>query len=319
MSISSKIVALILACLVGGFAPGVLSVDPEDWQLIPVPGRWESVFGQHDGFVWLKAYVVLPSRWAGQELIFHAGRIDDADETFFNGSKVGGVGKLPPEPKSAWNVDRIYTIPGELVREGANLICIRIYDTGGAGGITSGTVSLEGPTGSIDLAGGTWLARKGDDLSWKDWSVPSDSLQATLLARKYLATQGSGAIAPGGGIVVSEHTQRPSGDQLIWYRSPAGNNWTRGLPLGNGRLGTMVLGGPRHWKLQLNEDGIWAGTPTDRVRHGAHQYLDEARKLIFDGEVVEAQKLLQKQFMSPRWTRSYQTLADLDVHQSGLN
>ncbi|MGE4633372.1 MAG: glycoside hydrolase N-terminal domain-containing protein [Planctomycetota bacterium] len=319
MSISSKIVALILACLVGGFAPGVLSVEPEDWQLIPVPGRWESVFGEHDGFAWLRAYVVLPSMWAGQELILHAGRIDDADETYFNGRKVGGVGQLPPAPKSAWNVDRIYTIPAELVREGANLICIRIYDTGGAGGITSGTVSLEGPTGFIDLAGGTWLGRKGDDLKWKDWPVPSDSLHATLLARKYLATQGDGAIAPGGGIVVSEHTQRPEGDQLLWYRSPAGKTWTRGLPVGNGRLGAMVLGGPGHWKLQLNEDGIWAGTPADRVRHGAHQYLDKARKLIFDGEVVEAQKLLQKQFMSARWTRSYQTLADLEVHQSGLN
>jgi hypothetical protein len=81
----------------------------------------------------------------------------------------------------------------------------------------------------------------------------------------------------------------------------------------------MVLGDPRRWKIQLNEDGVWAGTPADRVRRGAHTHLDKARELIFAGEVVEAQKLVQKQFMSQRWTRSYQTLADLNVKQSGID
>ncbi|MGE4618782.1 MAG: glycoside hydrolase family 95 protein, partial [Planctomycetota bacterium] len=301
-----------------GFAPGFVFAAEEDWQSVPVPGRWETVFGNHDGFGWLKTYVVLPDAWAGQELTFRAGRIDDSDETFFNGKKIGGKGDLKDGGRGASNVDRTYTIPGELVRGGVHLISIRIHDSGGAGGITGGTLLIEGPSGQIDMSGGTWLGRPGDDLSWKDWPVPEGSLQATLLARQYLATQGQGAIAPGGGMLLSGHPERPTGDQLIWYRSPAGSTWTEGLPVGNGRLGAMVLGGPRQWKLQMNEDGIWAGTPSDRVRHGAHQHLDKARELIFSGEVVEAQKLMQREFMSARWTRSYQTLADLNLHQEGI-
>ena len=318
MSNKPNMVTLMFAFLVGIFSPDLVSSKEQDWQSVPVPGRWESVFGKHDGYAWLKAYVVLPKEWAGQELTLHAGRIDDSDETYFNGEKVGGKGVLAPGGRGASNVDRVYSIPGRVVREGANLISIRIYDVGGAGGITGGTILIKGPTSSIDLSGGTWLGRKGDDLAWKDWTVPVDSLQATLLARQYLMTQGEGAIAPGGGMPLSGHRQRPEGNQLLWYRFPAGNTWTEGLPVGNGRLGAMVLGGPRNWKLQMNEDGIWAGTPADRVRHGAHQYLGEARELLFEGQVVEAQKLLQKQFMSARWTRSYQTLADLTLHQTGI-
>ncbi len=282
----------------------------DDWVPVPVPGRWESAFGAHDGHGWLKAYLILPADWAGQQLVLHAGRIDDRDETYFNGVKIG--------EGSVWNQDRIYPIDAKLAHEGANLIAIRIEDTGGNGGITGGSVFIEGPDGRISLEGGTWLGRKGDDPGWKDWPVPQGSLQATLLARKYLSTQGDGARAPGGGMRTSGSANRPDGDQILWYRSPAGKRWTEGLPVGNGRLGGMVLGDPRHWKIQLNEDGVWAGTPSNRVRRGAHLHLKQARDLIFSGEVVEAQKLLQEQFMSQRLSRSYQTLADLVVDQPGI-
>ena len=288
------------------------SLDVEEgWTPVEVVGAWEKSFGAYDGTAWLKAYVILPETWVGEDLVLHAGGIDDQDQTYFNGEKIG-EGK-------GWNNDRRYTIPGQLVVPGANLIAIRVVDTGGNGGITSGSVFLLGPDGKLPLDGGTWLGRRGDDPSWKDWPVPVGSLQATLLARQYLATQGEGATGPGGALRTLGLAKRPEGDHLIWYRDPAGSEWTRGLPVGNGRLGGMVYGEPRKWKIQLNEDGIWAGSPARRVRRGAHVHLDRARELIFEGEVVEAQKLVQKEFMSPRWTRSYQTLADLEIDQSGLS
>lgn len=314
-----NLAVLIVILFSGVFSSISVFAMDEEWKLVPVPGRWETVFGDHDGFAWLKTYVVLPAAWAGQSLTLHAGRIDDSDETFFNGEKVGGFGEMKVGGRGAFGTDRIYEIPGTLVQAGINLISIRIFDIGGAGGLTVGPVFLEGPSSAISLSGGTWLGREGDNLNWKNWQFPRESLQSTLTVRKYLATQGEGAIAPGGGMLLGGHEKRPQGDQLIWFKSPAYAKWTAGLPVGNGRLGGMVLGGPRNWKLQMNEDGIWAGTPADRVRHGAHQFLGKARELLFDGQVVEAQKLMQKQFMSERWTRSYQTLADLTVHQKGIS
>ena len=47
----------------------------------------------------------------------------------------------------------------------------------------------------------------------------------------------------------------------LWYQSPA-EDWNSALPLGNGKLGAMVFGGPVAERIQLNEDRrvVW-GVP----------------------------------------------------------
>src|SRR5262245_8328716 len=49
---------------------------------------------------------------------------------------------------------------------------------------------------------------------------------------------------------------------LLWYDKPA-VDWTDALPVGNGRLGAMIFGGPALEQLQLNEDTLYAGSPYD--------------------------------------------------------
>jgi alpha-L-fucosidase 2 len=102
----------------------------------------------------------------------------------------------------------------------------------------------------------------------------------------------------------------------LWYDKPAGQ-WTEALPVGNGRLGAMVYGTVQTERLQLNEDTVWAGHPVDRDCIGAYKYLPEARRLIFEGKYVEAQRIMQRQFMGQRLVRSYQTLGDLRLHFDG--
>ncbi|MFO1054554.1 MAG: glycoside hydrolase family 95 protein [Planctomycetota bacterium] len=99
-------------------------------------------------------------------------------------------------------------------------------------------------------------------------------------------------------------------EPVMWYRQPA-SRWEEALPIGNGRLGAMVHGGTDREVLQLNEDSIWAGAPLHRERDGASRFLEQARRLFFDGKVVEGQALMQKEFMSERLIRSYQPLGDL--------
>ena len=96
----------------------------------------------------------------------------------------------------------------------------------------------------------------------------------------------------------------------LWYNKPAGQ-WTEALPVGNGRLGAMIYGTVEAERLQLNEDTLWAGQPSDRDRVGAYKHLPEARRLIFEGKYAEAQSIMQREFMGPRLVRSYQTLGDL--------
>ena len=41
-------------------------------------------------------------------------------------------------------------------------------------------------------------------------------------------------------------------DLKLWYDEPA-RQWVEALPVGNGRLGAMVFGGPEREQIQLNE------------------------------------------------------------------
>ena len=82
----------------------------------------------------------------------------------------------------------------------------------------------------------------------------------------------------------------------LWYTSAA-TKWTDALPLGNGRIGAMVYGGVSDDHIQFNEETLWSGKPRDYNRKGAHQYLAEIRRLLFEGKQAAAEELAQQQFM----------------------
>ncbi|MCQ2575703.1 MAG: glycoside hydrolase family 95 protein [Treponema sp.] len=67
--------------------------------------------------------------------------------------------------------------------------------------------------------------------------------------------------------------------------------WEEFLPLGNGRLGAMHKVHPCNDVLQLNEEGIWSGGPIDRINPDTQKHINEIRKLVKEGKVLEAQEL----------------------------
>lgn len=97
----------------------------------------------------------------------------------------------------------------------------------------------------------------------------------------------------------------------LWYAQPAGR-WTEALPLGNGRLGAMVFGTVPKERIQLNEESLWAGEPTDPYPPNAVKVWREVQKLILDGKLPEARDLAMKKLtISPTSYRSYEPLGDL--------
>jgi alpha-L-fucosidase 2 len=99
---------------------------------------------------------------------------------------------------------------------------------------------------------------------------------------------------------------------VLWYRQPA-DAWIKALPVGNGRLGAMVFGGPQSERLQLNDVSIWSGSPQpDADRKDAWKSLPELRRLIREGKYDEAAKFAEANFNGPTpYGNSYQTLGDL--------
>jgi alpha-L-fucosidase 2 len=117
---------------------------------------------------------------------------------------------------------------------------------------------------------------------------------------------------------VSSDAQRPPGRLVLWYRSPA-RDWYQALPIGNGRLGAMVFGGAADELLQLNEDTLWAGGPTNASNPDALKALPEVRRLLFEDRNVEATALAEKSMMGrPMRIQSYQTLGEAYIECPGV-
>lgn len=98
---------------------------------------------------------------------------------------------------------------------------------------------------------------------------------------------------------------------ILWYNTPA-EVWEEGLPVGNGRLGAMVMGIPGQEHLQLNEDSLWPGGYGDwGLAEGNRADLDQIRAYLLAGENKKADSLLVLKFSRKGVTRSHQTMGDL--------
>ena len=134
--------------------------DDSDWKTLQAPGVWEETANlQIDGAVWLRRTVDVPTDWAGHDLQLHLGAIDDWDETYFNGVRVGSTG---PEIEDAWTKPREYSVPGNLVKAGRNVIAVRVFDRIGGGGFSKLATPIKmelliagGSATPLDLSG-TW-------------------------------------------------------------------------------------------------------------------------------------------------------------------
>ena len=180
-------VFLVLAT--GGLAGG----EGEGWQSLRVPGFWERKYGggveEHDGYAWYRSFAKVPAEWRGQALKLDLGPIDDCDETFFNGKKVGGLGAVEPY-QSASGARRSYGVAPELVRPGDyNLIAVRVYDGGGAGGFGDARPRLAADEGAIDLRG-KWEFRTDDDPAFAQWPANPDTAEGKRIAETFASKAG---------------------------------------------------------------------------------------------------------------------------------
>ena len=167
-AVSQSIVPAEWKFLQGDKTEYIDSALNEYWWKDISPGTvWERQgFQGYDGFAWYRVKVVVPPsmkrnafRYGG--LMLNLGQIDDADETFFNGHKVGATGVMPPDYAGAYDVQRSYLIPPEYVQWGKkNTIAVRVYDAGGDGGLYGGPAELTNRGNPDLLALGTDFAEE---------------------------------------------------------------------------------------------------------------------------------------------------------------
>ena len=124
-----------------------------NWPTLPAPGVWETHgLADLDGVVWMRKRIELKPEQAASAAELHLAKVDDCDETWVNGQRVGG--------QCGWEQPRRYALPAGLLRAGTNWIAVRVTDTGGGGGFhgEAAEMRLDTAAGSVPLAG-AWKAR----------------------------------------------------------------------------------------------------------------------------------------------------------------
>jgi sialate O-acetylesterase len=103
------------------------NTDVSTWMTMNIPGYWaDADLGKVNGSVWFRKEVILSKEMVGKPAKLLLGRIVDADSVFINGQFVGTTSyQYPP---------RRYLLQNTVLKEGKNVIVIKVVNNSGRGG-----------------------------------------------------------------------------------------------------------------------------------------------------------------------------------------
>jgi len=161
--------------------PGIVNkwfangADVKDWKTMKLPQAWEGAgLPALDGVVWFRKEVNITAADSEKEAILNLGPIDDSDETYVNGIKVG-------KTENRYDAPRQYKLAPGTLKAGLNVISIKVIDTGGGGGLwgMDEQVYLETGSSKTELAG-NWLYKVGLNLPAPKESSSPNSFPSLL-------------------------------------------------------------------------------------------------------------------------------------------
>ncbi len=110
-------------------------------------------FTKDSSYAWYRIRITIPSSMktnTGKGLKIRLGKIDDADQTYFNGKLIGETGSFPPNYVTKWGEQRLYTIPEKDINwDKENIVAVRVYNLIGGMGMWDGPYNFE-PFGWVD-------------------------------------------------------------------------------------------------------------------------------------------------------------------------
>ncbi|MCC6396876.1 MAG: glycoside hydrolase [Bacteroidetes bacterium] len=139
------------------------NLNEAGWKPVNVPAFWETEgLKNYNGAGWYRLTFKASPELQNEHLILFLGKIDDFEEVYLNGEKIGKSGSWKevrndvPPGESYWLGEEIakgssneyrkwraYTIPAGLLKfSGKNVIAVRVFDYYMHGGIYSGPIGL---------------------------------------------------------------------------------------------------------------------------------------------------------------------------------
>ncbi len=118
-----------------------LTFNDAGWGELNTPSLWENQpLGNLDGIVWMRKTIILSAEDIKNKATLSLAKIDDEDITYVNGIEVG--------KNTQYDLKRVYEVPSNLLKEGQNVIAVRIVDNSGGGGIYGEASDLKLTLGS---------------------------------------------------------------------------------------------------------------------------------------------------------------------------
>ena len=140
----------------GGWWKSELSPTESDWKPMTIPTVWEQAgLPGFDGAVWFRKEFNCSATLAKETgVILRLSTIDDMDSTWVNGVKVGGM--------RGYDRNRNYTLPEGVLKEGKNVVSIRVIDWSANGGLWGDreNIVVQSKTETLSLAG-DWQYKVG--------------------------------------------------------------------------------------------------------------------------------------------------------------
>ncbi|EJG01553.1 sialate O-acetylesterase [Flavobacterium sp. F52] len=130
-----------------------LSFNDNSWGELNTPSLWENQpLGDLDGVVWMRKTITLTAEDLKNKAVLSLAKIDDEDITYVNGIEIGR--------NTQYDLKRVYSVPGNVLKEGKNVIAVRIVDNSGGGGIYGEAQDLKLAIGSKSIPlDGKWKFR----------------------------------------------------------------------------------------------------------------------------------------------------------------
>ncbi len=105
--------------------------DFSAWKTMELPQHWENAgLIDLDGILWFKIDFELDEKESEHGITLNLGKIDDSDDTYINGVRVGGM-------IEKYDVPRVYSVETGVAKEGKNVLVVRVEDLRFGGGFSS--------------------------------------------------------------------------------------------------------------------------------------------------------------------------------------
>ena len=111
------------------------------------------------GVVWLRREFDLPAEWAGRRVVVRIGAVNDSDETFLDGAKIGETGPDTATVIMYWAAERQYQTTLPATPDGHHVLAIRAMDHFMSGHVAAPVELIVDGEEPIDLVPGEWMRR----------------------------------------------------------------------------------------------------------------------------------------------------------------